>query len=79
VVLQDPECLKTQVDLAPDVVYFGLGDEQWQPVTLPQEYAGCGHLADTLDANQVLLENGTHTFEGPNYVIRFAPALAPGR
>ena len=36
-----------------------------------QRYGGCGHLADTVDGNKVLLENGQIDDRGPNFVLSF--------
>ncbi len=58
-------------DNAPDVMYWGAAGATWTRQTLVQAYAGCGHLADTIDGNKVLLENGGVAFRGPNYVLNW--------
>ncbi|MEK8029491.1 VCBS repeat-containing protein [Ideonella sp. DXS29W] len=73
VTLKDASCDTTLVDKAPDVIYKskprGIG---WQRSVLTQQnYAGCGHLADTVDGTKVLLENGQIDDRGPNYVLSF--------
>ena len=42
-------------------------------VGLDQAYAGCGHLADTVDGDKVLLMNGGVIVVGPNYVLDWQP------
>jgi len=73
VALKDAACDKTLQDKAPDVVYksskSGIGWER--NVLTDQRYGGCGHLADTVDGNKVLLENGQIDDRGPNFVLSF--------
>jgi hypothetical protein len=38
---------------------------------MPETYAGCGHRADTLDGDKVLLMNGDIDSVGPSYVIEW--------
>jgi len=69
VVLQDIGCRTTLHDKAADIVYQAKPRNGWQKTQLVQDYLGCGHLADTVDGNKVLLENGDIDEKGPNYII----------
>lgn len=70
VVLTTATCETSLHDKAPDLVYqaksHGSG---WTRTQMTQDYEGCGHLADTVDGNKVLLENGGGDYRGPNFVI----------
>lgn len=70
VVLQDGLCEFSGNDLAADRIYQGQPGNQWLRIKLKQQYAGCGHLADVLDGDKVLLLNGGGGWIGPNYVIQ---------
>jgi hypothetical protein len=72
-VLRDVDCEETLSDLAADEVFLGVGNGQWVRVGLDQAYAGCGHLADTIDGDKVLLMNGGVIVVGPNYVLDWQP------
>lgn len=69
VVLADAACETTLRDKAPDLVYQAKSRNGWTRTQMTQDYEGCGHLADTVDGNKVLLENGGVEYHGPNYVI----------
>ena len=71
VVLQDPDCETSLVDLAPDIVFWGQAGGRYVAQAQPQDYAGCGHLADTVDGDKVLLEQGGEGYKGGTYVIRW--------
>ncbi len=73
VVVQDAKCETTLVDTAPDFVFWGQGNGGYvaQQQTQQQGYAGCGHLADTVDGDKVLLEQGGEGYKGGTYVIRW--------
>jgi len=71
VVLAKVDCLDTLHDAAPDVVFWGRPGGTWERQTLPQDYAGCGHLAATVGGDQVLLQNGGTSYEGPAYIIKW--------
>lgn len=70
VVLRDPDCEETLKDLAPDVVYKSRSKGVWKPTTLNQNFNGCGHKADIIDGDKVLLLNGGGGWKGPNFVIQ---------
>jgi hypothetical protein len=65
----DDRCKKTLEDKADDVVFSGRPDGFWTKVQLTQGYDGCGHEAETLDGDKVLLMNGGSKHQGPNYVL----------
>lgn len=70
VVMRDYACNNTQHDAAPDMVLWGNGTgKAWRAETLVQDFAGCGHLADVIDGDEVLLENGSPSAKGPQYVL----------
>jgi FG-GAP-like repeat len=70
VVLRDLNCEDTLKDLAPDVVYKSRSKGVWKPTTLNQNFAGCGHMADIVNGDRVLLLNGGGGWKGPNYLIQ---------
>jgi hypothetical protein len=74
VTLKDADCDKTLDDKQPDIVFQSKkGGSGWERKMLKdQKYGGCGHLADTVDGNKVLLENGTIEDRGPNFVLDFS-------
>jgi hypothetical protein len=76
VVLDDPDCRTTLVDLAPDLVFWGQPGGGYVAQAQPQQYAGCGHLAATVDGDKILLEQGGEGWRGPNYLIRWKPLPA---
>lgn len=53
-----------------DVVLWGMPGA-WQAQPLDQELAGCGHAAEALDGDKVLLVNGGSKVRGPSYVVTF--------
>ena len=69
VVLMNSTCPGALNDLAPDVVFQGQAAGTWKKVKTIQAYAGCGHLADTVDGNKVMLMNGGISWVGPNYIL----------
>jgi hypothetical protein len=72
VVLEDAACQTTLLDLAPDFVFWGQADGSYVAEQQPQAgYPGCGHLADTVDGNKILLEQGGPGWKAPNYLIRW--------
>lgn len=72
VVLQNARCASTRLDQAPDLLYESRGAGQWVAQALRQKFSGCGHLADVLDGDKVLLMNGDGRRRGPSYVLEFA-------
>jgi len=68
VVLQDADCMTTGHDLAPDLVFFGQANGSWIQKDLPQDYQGCGWLADVV-GNRVLLMQGGDWWSGPTYLL----------
>jgi hypothetical protein len=56
-------------DAAPDVVFWGAPGNTWTQEVLAQSFAGCGHRADVIDGDKVLLENGGVGYRGPNFVL----------
>ena len=62
-------CLELLQDLAPDLVYWGRPTGTWDRQKLPQDGAGCGHQAMTVDGDKVLLTNGGFDYEGPSYLL----------
>jgi hypothetical protein len=74
-VLMNVDCPKTLSDLGADALFLGQANGQWVKVRLDQSYAGCGHLADTVDGDKVLLMNGGISWVGPNYVLTWQPWL----
>jgi len=73
VVLENDGCEPDlQQDTDPDVVYFGKAGNTWAKKQLVQSFSGCGHLADTIDGDKVLLENGGVAYRGPNFVFGWA-------
>lgn len=75
VVLRDAACERKpddqKVDLAPDVWYASLPSGGWQKVQLDQpDYRGCGHMADVLDGDRLVLVNGGIAWFGNNYVLQ---------
>jgi hypothetical protein len=73
-VVLDSACTKGGPDAAPDVLIKQVAPGgTWKVENLKQAFGGCGHLAATLDGTKVLLENGTPTLRGPNYVLTFGP------
>ncbi|MGM9486638.1 FG-GAP repeat domain-containing protein [Ideonella sp. YS5] len=75
-VLMNVDCPQTLSDLGADALFLGLGNGQWVKTRLNQSYAGCGHLADTVDGDKVLLMNGGISWVGPNYVLSWQPWLS---
>jgi FG-GAP-like repeat len=73
VVMMKTGCQANLQDEAPDVVFQALGDGTWTKIKQTQAYAGCGHLADTVDGSRVLLMNGGISWVGPNYVLSWVP------
>jgi FG-GAP-like repeat len=73
VVMMKSGCPQTLDDVADDLVFQGLDNGSWGQVALNQGYAGCGHLADTVDGSRVLLMNGGIGWRGPNYVLSWQP------
>ena len=71
VVLMNRDCPKALNDLAADVLYQGQANGQWKKLKQAQAYAGCGHLADTVDGDKVMLMNGGISWVGPNYILRW--------
>lgn len=71
VVLQDPLCEDSLKDLAPDLLYEGRGNGTFVATQLDQNFAGCGHLADVVDGDKLLLMNGGGGWVGPNYLLEF--------
>ncbi len=72
VVLQDPDCTTSLVDRAPDVVFWGQADGTYVMQAQPQvDLPGCGHRADTVDGDKVMLEQGGTGYKGGTYVIRW--------
>jgi hypothetical protein len=69
VVMQKRDCTDSYHDAAPDVVFKGRPGPGWTKLMLPQDYWGCGRLADTVDGDKILLLNGGYAFRGPNYLI----------
>jgi hypothetical protein len=69
VVLMNSTCPGALNDLAPDVVFQGQAGGTWKKVKTVQAYAGCGHLADTVDGSKVMLMNGGISWVGPNYIL----------
>lgn len=69
VVLQDLKCLTTTVDRAPDILYTARTTAGFDKTLLPQSLRGCGHMADVVDGDKILLENGGMDFKGPNYLL----------
>ena len=70
VVLENDDCEPNLLqDTDPDVVYFGKTKTTWAKTQLAQAFSGCGHLADTIDGDKVLLENGGIAYRGPNFVF----------
>jgi hypothetical protein len=75
VVLENDGCEPDlQQDTDPDVVFFGKADRTWTKSQLAQAFSGCGHLADTVDGDKVLLENGGVAYRGPNFVFGWPAA-----
>jgi hypothetical protein len=68
VVLQDADCQTTLHDTAPDLAYMGT-ETGWQRRQLPQDYAGCGSLADIVSGQRVLLMQGGQSWSGPSYLL----------
>jgi len=77
VVLMNIDCPKTLSDLGADSLFLGQAGGQWMKTRVDQAYAGCGHLADTVDGDKVLLMNGGISWVGPNYVLSWRPLLTP--
>lgn len=74
VVLMKSGCQSILDDQAPDLVFQGTANGSWSKIKQPQAgYAGCGHLADTVDGSRVLLMNGGISWRGPNYVLSWVP------
>ena len=73
VVLMNIDCPQTLSDLGADSLFMGQADGGWLKTRLTQSYAGCGHLADTVDGDKVLLMNGGISWVGPNYVLSWEP------
>ncbi|HJV68660.1 VCBS repeat-containing protein [Ideonella sp.] len=74
VVLMKSGCPSVLSDQAPDLVFQGMPSGSWSKIKQPQSaYAGCGHLADTVDGSRVLLMNGGISWRGPNYVLSWVP------
>lgn len=73
IVMADKDCETTLTDAAPDVVLWGTAaGNAWTMETLStQAFAGCGHLADTVDGFKVLLENGGVGYRGPEYILNW--------
>ncbi len=71
VVVDDSACSVAQVDLAPDLVFWGQADGGHVAQSQPQNLPGCGHLADVVDGDEILLEQGTPGNKAPSYVIRW--------
>lgn len=69
VVLQKPDCRELLQDAADDLVYYGRPDGRWERQRLPQSFAGCGHLAGTVQGSRVVLLNGGASYDGPNYLL----------
>jgi hypothetical protein len=67
------DCLELLHDLAPDLVYWGRLTGTWERQKLPQDNAGCGHQAETVDGDKVLLTNGGFNYEGPSYLLTWLP------
>jgi len=65
VVLQDAKCQTSLVDLAPDIVFWGQPGGRFTAQAQPQgNLVGCGHLADTVDGDKVLLEQEYYSVGG---------------
>jgi hypothetical protein len=43
----------------------------WKKLRQTQAHTGCGHLADTVDGDKVMLMNGGISWVGPNYIVRW--------
>ena len=67
------DCMELLHDLAPDLVYWGRPTGVWERQKLPQDNAGCGHQAETVDGDKVLLTNGGYNYEGPSYRLSWWP------
>jgi len=74
-VLMNIDCPQTLSDLGADALFVGQANGQWLKVRLDQAYAGCGHLADTIDGDKVLLMNGGISWVGSNHVLSWQPWL----
>lgn len=72
-VLQKSDCHTTGIDGGPDTLFSGQPNGTWLKSKVNQAYAGCGHLAQTVDGNKVLLMNGGVSWRGPNYVLSWKP------
>ena len=58
------------VDRSPDAMFWGAAGNTWtKEILATTTFAGCGHRADTVDGNKVLLENGGVGYRGPNFVL----------
>lgn len=68
IVQRDPNCDSTGHDLAPDVIFFG-SPGGWVKTPLPQDFEGCGYLAEVVDSTKVLVMNGGGDWRGPSYLI----------
>jgi hypothetical protein len=75
VVLMKSGCQSTLNDVAPDLVFQGMANGSFAKIRQTQAYAGCGHLADTVDGHDVMLMNGGISWVGPNYVLSWVPKL----
>ncbi len=71
-VMQDTACGHTLIDKAPDLVAWGQPDGTYVTEVQPQAgLGGCGHRAQTVEGNKVLLEQGGPIYKGGTYVIRW--------
>jgi hypothetical protein len=71
VVQRQMSCPDTNQDIAYDLMFHGRQSGGFNRLKMPETYAGCGHRADTLDGDKVLLMNGDIDSVGPSYVIEW--------
>lgn len=71
VVLRDANCMANWRDRAPDVIFQQRPGNTYTRIVLPQDLQGCGLLADVVDGDKVLLENGGYSKIGPNLLLTF--------
>jgi FG-GAP-like repeat len=69
VVQQQQRCPDTDQDTAYDLIFHGNATGGFTRERMTETFAGCGHRADTLDGDKVLLMNGFVDTVGPNYVV----------